>query len=67
MVAYDSIYPENEATATVTVSVTRNPNAPSFRSDNYQATIDEKFGLGSSVLEVLADDLDEVSWEITIQ
>ena len=60
VVAYDSTYPENEATATVSILVERNPHAPEFDDNNYQKTVDEKFALGSVVMEIRATDEDEV-------
>ncbi|XP_052689553.1 protocadherin Fat 4-like [Crassostrea angulata] len=42
----------------VNVTVLRNINAPVFNSTQYQANINEKYGLGQSVVQVFATDLD---------
>ena len=57
---YDTTYPDNVGSGTVTITVQRNPNAPQFQGDNYQRTIDEKIGLGASVLQLAARDQDGV-------
>ena len=63
LVSYDSVYPGNKATAMVTVSVERNPKQPVFVEDDYSVIIDEKHKLGTSVLQVKAEDDDEVMWK----
>jgi protocadherin Fat 4 len=66
VVTYDSIYPDNQATGTATISVERNPNLPKFPDAAYEKTIDEKLGLGQSVLTVSASDQDkdDISYEM---
>ena len=61
LIAYDTTYPENQATATITVDVLRNPNAPSFPDSRYEITVDERTDLGVSVFQAQAYDADEVS------
>lgn len=60
IVAYDSTYPENQATATVSLSVERNPNAPTFVDKSYVIDINEKFSLGTVVMTIRAEDDDAV-------
>lgn len=51
----------------VNVTVLRNINPPVFNSTQYQASINEKYGLGQSVVQVFATDLDtQVSLEINV-
>ena len=62
MKAYDVSYPEQTSTATVAIEVSRNDAAPIFSSDtDYNTEIAENHQLGSSVLQLQAEDLDEVS------
>jgi hypothetical protein len=42
----------------VNVTVLRNTNSPTFNSTEYRANVDEKYGLGRSVVQVFATDLD---------
>lgn len=58
--AYDTFYPNDKATATVTVSVNRNPGAPVFDPAIYTRTIPETFPLGNLVVDVNATDPDLV-------
>ena len=60
VVAYDSVYPDNQATSTVVITVMRNPNAPKFTKDSYRKTVDEKVDLGDSVMRIQATDDDKV-------
>ena len=65
---FDSAYPDQTSTATVSVRVTRNEAAPLFpESENYAVEIAENHQLGSSVLQVRADDADDdvVSYRLT--
>ena len=66
LVVFDTIYPDNVGSGTVTINVQRNPNPPQFQGDNYQRTIDEKIELGASVLQLAARDQDGVSEIITL-
>jgi hypothetical protein len=66
VVAYDSLYPGNVATATVVINVERNPNKPKFETETYTVTIDEKHMLGMAVLNITANDADQVTNEFTI-
>ena len=60
IVAYDSAYPEKEATATVTIAVLRNQNGPTFiPSSTYEKTIVEGAPVGGEIITVKAQDLDE--------
>ncbi|KAL5018741.1 hypothetical protein ScPMuIL_004463 [Solemya velum] len=67
IIAYDSIYPDNQATTTVEISVERNLNAPRWDTGPYRATIFDTHFLGQEVLIVHAvdDDGDAVIYEIT--
>ena len=58
--AYDSIYPDNRATSTVVITVSRNPNAPMFTENSYEKTVDEKVDLGTSIMRISATDADKV-------
>lgn len=46
--AYDSAYPDNKATATVTIEVNRNPNPP-IGPTNYAFTVASGAGVGLQV------------------
>lgn len=62
VIAYDTQYPADRATATVTFNVNRNPNSPVFtQSGSYRVTVPESLPLGSNVTQVLATDADNVS------
>ena len=61
VISYDSVYPQNRASATVSVSVIRNANEPKFEKSSYTKTISEDFELGVSVIDVKATDADGVS------
>lgn len=62
MIAYDTQYPADRATATVTFNVNRNPNSPVFTQlGRYLVTVPESLPLGSNVTQVLALDADNVS------
>nr|XP_034314273.1 protocadherin-like wing polarity protein stan [Crassostrea gigas] len=59
VIAYDTQYPADRATATVTFNVNRNPNSPVFtQSGRYLVTVPESLPLGSNVTQVLALDAD---------
>ncbi|WAQ96419.1 CELR3-like protein [Mya arenaria] len=61
VVASDRGVPSLSSSVRVTVNVIRNRNAPVFRDDAYEITISEFTGVGRSVLQVIADDADNVS------
>ncbi|KAL8559117.1 hypothetical protein ACOMHN_046165 [Nucella lapillus] len=56
--AYDTVYPNNVATATATIFVDRNPNGPIFNTAIYQRSVVETIPIGSSIVDVNATDLD---------
>lgn len=47
------------ATATVVITVQRNMNGPIFSEDTYMRTVQETLKLGSSVVQLSADDADD--------
>ena len=59
MIAFDTIYPDNQVTGTVSIKVGRNPSPPVFTQDNYEVTVDEKLPLGASVAKMSATDADK--------
>ena len=61
LIAYDTTYPNNIATATATIFVDRNPNGPLFNPSIYQRSLVEDIAIGSSVVNVNATDADGVS------
>ena len=68
LVAFDTAYPDQTSTATLEVRVTRNEAAPLFPdSEEYAVEIAENHQLGSSVLQVRANDADDdvVSYRLT--
>jgi len=60
LVSYDTLYPLNEGTSSAVITVTRNPSVPAFTQEGYQVTVDERLGLGASVIQIAATDADEV-------
>lgn len=62
MVATDQGVPSKSSAVRVTVNILRNRNAPVFRSNEYEETITEFIPVGQSVLRVVADDADSVSY-----
>lgn len=60
VICYDSSYTSDIATRNVTISVNRNPNAPSFSSPSYSVTISDAFALMAEVVRVSATDPDGV-------
>lgn len=56
--AYDSLSPSKVATATVVITVIRNPNTPVFGLTAYQTTVNEYLGLGSVIFNITATDPD---------
>ena len=64
IIAYDTSYPNNPTTATLTIPVTRNVNTPEFTKTSYSAQILENSRVGFSVLEVSAKDKDKVHFDI---
>lgn len=63
LTAHDTRYPNNRATASVTVHVTRNLNSPVFSPPSYSRTILDTVPLGYQVVQVNATDGDNVSIE----
>lgn len=62
LIAYDSVYPNQQATSTVIVRVTRNDNGPVFKpAATYEKTVVGTFGVGEVILTVSAEDKDSVS------
>lgn len=63
MVAYDSQIPDLRATADVTITINRNPNAPQFQpSSNYFVQIRENTTVGSEIVDIDAVDQDKVHY-----
>lgn len=60
LIAYDTVYPNIQATATATINVNRNPNPPIFNPSTYRVTLSENHALGSAVVDVNATDADFV-------
>ena len=61
VIAYDAQYPKLQATATATLTVTRNPNGPQFLpSSNYAISIRENTTIGTEILDIVATDQDQV-------
>ena len=56
--AYDSLSPSKVATATVVITVIRNPSTPVFGLTAYQTTVSEYLGLGSIIFNITATDPD---------
>ncbi len=61
VIAYDTSYPDQVSTVTVPIQVTRNERAPIFSQPEYRTSIAENHRLGSSVLQLIATDDDNVS------
>ncbi|XP_070182145.1 protocadherin Fat 1-like [Littorina saxatilis] len=57
VIAYDSAFPDQRATSTVTIGVTHNPNAPRF-SDTYRRIIPETWAFNESIFNISANDGD---------
>lgn len=58
--AFDSAYPQDVTSATVTVNVLRNQGRPSLIGSPYITTVNETIPVGTSVLTVQASDPDGV-------
>ena len=58
VIAYDTARPAVRATATVDISVLRNPNAPVWLAPGYSATIRETAVVGQTVVNTTATDRD---------
>lgn len=58
--AYDNGYPRRYDTETVTVTVSRNTERPTFITSNYNVTIAETQSLGVTIETVSARDPDEL-------
>ncbi|XP_060080745.1 protocadherin Fat 4-like, partial [Ylistrum balloti] len=67
VIAYDSVYPENPATATVSVFVSRNSNAPVFIDTPYSRTVYDHIPLGTRIVDINATDAngDEIRYAMT--
>ncbi|KAJ8319080.1 hypothetical protein KUTeg_004171 [Tegillarca granosa] len=67
VIAYDSVYPNNRDTSTVTINVQRNLFAPQFNGQPYVTTIDDNIPLGTSVITINATDPegDDVRFSMT--
>ncbi|KAL5018742.1 hypothetical protein ScPMuIL_004464 [Solemya velum] len=65
--AYDSAWPNDRAHTNLTISINRNPNAPSFIEASYLRTVNESYPLGVSLVQIEATDLDghELTYIIT--
>ena len=61
VVAFDSTSPKQQATAVVTIRVTRNENGPIFTRNTYSTMASETMALGAFVAQVNATDRDGVS------
>ena len=61
VVGYDSYYPNNKATESITITVNRNPNPPSFTQNSYAVTISDSFPVMNQVTQITAADPDGVS------
>ncbi|WAQ96421.1 FAT4-like protein [Mya arenaria] len=61
LLAYDSAMPSQVAYTNITISVTRNPTAPVFTTQDYERTITENFVLGYSLVQIFAEDDDNAS------
>lgn len=58
MIGEDDGTPKLSATCTVQISVIRNEHSPFFTQQKYNATMEEYAAIQSSVLRVVATDLD---------
>lgn len=58
VIAYDSAYPNDQATATVTINVNRNLYSPVFTEAQYIANVYDNTGLGVVIKQVNATDRD---------
>lgn len=59
--AYDSANPNQQASALVTIAVTRNENSPIFARNSYYVDATEAMPLGTFITTVNATDRDNVS------
>ena len=59
--AYDSAYPNNRASTSVTIEVRRNENRPEFPSGRVNLNVVEYVALGTIIGRVNATDVDQVS------
>ncbi|KAI8794949.1 protocadherin Fat 4, partial [Biomphalaria glabrata] len=66
LVAYDSVRPNNRATATMTIGVNRNPSKPSFTQTNYVQTVYETAPYGTNMFNLTATDPDGQSVEYKV-
>ena len=59
--AYDTAYPQNRATGTVTFIVERNLNAPGFPTTSYTRSFADTTNIGTELLDLNPTDKDGVS------
>lgn len=64
--AYDTGVPEITTSAIVTITITRNLNAPVFSARRYEDTVYDYTGVGSNVLQITATDADVTSPENSV-
>ena len=62
VVAYDDNNPTKTTTGTVEITVERNKNEPRFSPDRYEKRILENQPLGVSIVQLKAEDKDNVSF-----
>lgn len=65
VIARDKGVPSKQDGVTVTVIVERNPNQPEFIQRSYEADVNESIPVGSSVIQVAAQDIDGVNLRIS--
>lgn len=58
---WDSGRPEKTSSATFTASITRNEYPPVWNQTEYRVTINDRYTLGQTVIQVGASDRDQVS------
>ena len=64
LTVYDTGYPDQIATATAEVTISRNEFAPVFTESPYRVTVNETIDVGKGILTVSATDKDGVSFDI---
>lgn len=68
--AYDDQYPNNRGSSRVVITVTRNPNTPTFLQSQYVASVFEYDPASKLVVNTTATDLDgvgEICYDILFQ
>ena len=61
VVAYDTFYPNQRATANAIINIIRNPNCPVFSQQSYFINVNQNTPVGGSVVQLIANDNDGVS------